>query len=178
MDFKTFDKGTALIKVWRSREHKMDIEWPDSRDPALREILEEFGCVPQDLEKTMVVLAAWRQSFTDIYPNMSAVAHVIRNRSNKGMLRSHLLDPDQFDQMCDVKAIMIHQYPTETENFRMLLKNIDDILEGKVIDVTQGALYFGYINQNMPEWFKEIVNSDKYERTVQAGGVTFYREKK
>lgn len=177
MDFKTFDKCVTLLKVWRTRSNRYDWEWPDSRDPALREILEEFGCVPQDLEKSMAALAAWREAANDVYPNMSAVTHVIRNRTTKGLLRSHLLDPDQFPGMCSTGE-HLNEYPEETENFRMLLKNIDDILEGKVIDITQGALYFGYINENMPIWFAEIVNSDKYERTVQADGVTFYREKK
>src|SRR5579862_6415733 len=96
MTFEIFDKCMALVREWRVRNNKRGNEWVDSRDPDCREIMSEFKVVPQDLEKSLIALAAWRHDEEDVYQGMSAITKVIVNRQNIGMFRSHLLDADQF----------------------------------------------------------------------------------
>jgi len=177
VDFKTFDKCMILIRAWRSRTDQNNNEWPDSRDPSLRELLTEFSVVPQDLEKSMVALAAWREAGEDIYQKMSTITHVIRNRQKQGLFRTHLVSSglDQFPTMTGDGS---SGYPTETENFKKILQNLDIILEDKAVDLTQNAIYFGVVGDGMPDWFRGIVESTNYERTVQAANLTFYRERK
>ena len=73
--------------------------WPDSRDPDFREQIAEFKVVPQEVEKALVALAAWRHGSQDVYQGMSAVAKVIVNRQSQGMFRTHATDADQFPLM-------------------------------------------------------------------------------
>jgi hypothetical protein len=180
MDFKILNKCMILIQAWRSRKSKEDIEYPDSRDPELKEIMQEFGVVPQDLEKSMVVLAVWREAGEDIYQKYSVITNVIKNRQVKGLYRSHLCisDLDQFPSMTNENDHRLRLYPTESENLKKLLDNLDNILEGKTVDITQGATYFGVVGEVMELWFRNLIESGRYERTVQVAGLTFFREKK
>ena len=101
---------------------------------------------------------------------MSAVAKVIVNRQSQGMFRTHLTDADQFPLMAGDTSDL---YPENGQDFQKLLENIDDILQSKVVDLTQGAIWFGIITSNTPEWFRTIVNTKI--RTVKIGEVTYFR---
>jgi hypothetical protein len=173
MTFDIFQKTMDLIKAWRDRKDKLPSDWPDSRDPEFREIMEEFKVVAQDLEKALIALAAWRHDFEFAYQSMSGIAKVIVNRQNKEMFRTHLVDFDQFPYMGEDFHL-----PEKTHIFEKLLENIDDIIQSKVVDLTQGAIYFGAVEYEMPEWFRAVVNDPTKERTVKIGGLTFYRDKK
>jgi hypothetical protein len=65
-------------------------------------------------------------------------------------------------------------YPDKTDNFQKILENLDQILENKVVDLTQGAIYFGSTGR-LPTWLYMLVLENKAERTTQAGPYTFYR---
>src|SRR5215831_19604895 len=178
MTFETFDKCMLLVRAWRTRNGKEDYQWPDSRDPAITSTLEEFGVVPQDLEKSMVVLAAFREAEDDVYQAMSTSLQVIKNRQLKGKLRDHISAVDhecQFPTMT-VNNMQYNFFPGKTDNFSRILENLDQILENKVVDLTQGATYFGQVS-NLPPWLRRKIDSGEVERTTQAGKFTFYKEK-
>jgi len=177
--FETFNKCMILIRAWRTRGGKEDYQWPDSRDPSLTSTLEEFGVVPQDLEKAIVALAAFREAGEDVYQTMSTILQVIKNRQLKGGFRDHTTPIDhecQFPTMT-VNDMNNNYYPGQTRNFDKILENLDQILENKVVDLTQGATYFGEV-ASLPTWLRRKVDSGAVERTTQAGRFTFYKEKK
>lgn len=177
MTFETFDRCMLLIRAWRSRGGKEDYKWPDSRDPAITGTLEEFGVVSQDLEKSIVVLAAFREANEDVYQTMSTILQVIKNRQLKGRFRDHITAIDyecQFPTMT-TDNLENNFYPGKTENFIKILENVDSILGDKVTDLTQGAIYFGQIS-NLPAWLRKKIDAKELERTTQAGKYTFYKE--
>lgn len=164
MTFDTFQKSIDFLKDWKSKHEG----YPDSRDPSIREDLTQAGVIPQDLEKSLAALAAWREGKSGNYFGMSSFAHLIRNRTTKGMFRSHLSDQNQFPGM--VKG---EEYPDKAdEDFARLLGNIEDILEGRVVDLTQGAIYAG----STEEWFKQLLqDSVNHPRTVLAAGKIYLK---
>lgn len=173
MVYETFSKCMDLIRAWRERNLRGNWEWPDSRDPAFRDMITEFKVVPQEVEKSIIALAAWRHGHEDVYQGMSAIAKVIVNRQVSGMFRSHTRDVFQFDRMADPYDGFLDTYPEKYNDFEKLLENIDDILDAKVVDLTQGAQYFGVVQSGMEDWFQEIVRTKI--RTVKIGSRTFYR---
>jgi hypothetical protein len=174
MTFETFNRSVALVREWRSRSHKTFSEWPDSRDPEFRDIMLEFKVTPQDLEKSFIALAAWRHDIEGVYQLLSAITKVVVNRQNKGMFRTHLVDKDQFPFMADVDSPEVDCYPIAgDENFSKLLENVDDILQGKVVDLTQGAIWFGVVGDTMPDWFRTVITTNT--RTVKIGNMVFYK---
>lgn len=173
MTFECFDKCMILIRAWRSRHNMPDNSWPDSRDPVIVETLLEFGVTSQELEKSMVALAAWREAKEDVYQTTSTLLQVIKNRQLKGDFRGHLSDK-QFPTMSE-ENLDYNTYPGKTDNFSKILENLDMILENKVVDLTQGAIYFGAV-QHHPAWLRELISSGKAIRTTQAGRLTFYKE--
>lgn len=178
MTFDTFSKNMDLLKSWRIKHSKTENEYPDSRDPDFREELTEAGVVPQDFEKSLVALAAWREQYPRSYQGVSAMVHLIRNRNNKGMFRSHLikLDQEQFPSMTDPTHELINSYPEKEDSFERILGSLDDILDGKVVDITQGSLYFDHIDPvAIPFWLYKIKEDPAHERTVLIGGRFFYR---
>lgn len=178
MTFETFDKAMILIRAWRSRGGIGDYIWPDSRSPEMMEILSEFGIVPQDLEKSMCALAAFREAGEDVYQSMSTILQVIKNRQLKGRFRDHVTQIDrecQFPSMTE-NDLSNNYYPGKTENFLRILENLDQILENKVVDLTQGATYYGNIG-DLPNWLRKKVDAGEVQRTTQAGKFTFYKEK-
>jgi hypothetical protein len=177
MTFETFNKCIDLVRFWRSRTGKYDYQWPDSRDPDLLPLFEECDVVSQDLEKALVALAAWRESDMSVYQAMSSKVHLIRNRESIGMLRSHITDEKQFPAMNSAWSPEQVKYPIKEPEFEKLLGNLDDILQGKTVDITQGSIYFGVVGDSMPEWFTELIHSPDIERTVKIDNVTFYKTK-
>lgn len=173
MTYETFDKCVLLIKAWRDRHNRYEWEWPDSRDPEFRDIMTEFKVVPQEVEKAMIALAAWRHGKDEVYQGMSAVAKVIVNRQSLGMFRTHTNDEFQFEGMAFPNDPRLSEYPPKYTDFEKLLENLDDILSGKVVDLTQGAIYFGTVNSEMDDWFAQIVTGKT--RTVKIGELTFYK---
>ena len=101
MTWNTFQKCQELIWSWRTKTGKPAHEWPDSRDPEFQTQMLEAEVVSQDLEKALVVLAAWRESREGVYQGISCLVHLLRNRQNAGMFRSHLSDVDQFPHMAE-----------------------------------------------------------------------------
>lgn len=178
MTFEMFDKCMIMIRAWRSRGGKEDYQWPDSRDPSLTSTLEEFGVVSQDLEKSMVALAAFREADEDVYQTMSTILQVIKNRQLKGRLRDHIMPVDYECQFPTMTTADMNNnfYPGQTDNFKKILENLDMILENKAVDLTQGAIYFGKVF-NLPSWLRRKIDEGKVERTTQAGKFTFYKEK-
>lgn len=177
MTFETFDKCMLLIRTWRSRHDKNDNQWPDSRDPLLAAMLEEFGVVPQDLEKSIVALAAFREANEDVYQSMSTILQVIKNRQLKGKFRDHTTTVDnecQFPTMT-VDRIENNFYPGKTDNFIKILENLDMILENRAVDLTQSATFFGEMGHLKP-WLKKKIDNKEIERTTKAGRYTFYKE--
>jgi hypothetical protein len=130
MDFKTYQKSIDQVNLWRSFGN----DWPDSRDPAFSTQLIDTGITPQDIEKSLVALISWRLMRDARYQGISAMVHLIRNRQVKGMVRSHLIDLEfQTDE----------SYPDEQDyDFLQLLERLDDILAGKTVDITDGAINF------------------------------------
>ena len=177
MTFETFENAINVVRFWRSRTGKYDYQWPDSRDPDLIPLLEECKTVPQDLEKAMVAITAFRSAEDGVYQSISSIVHVIKNRQNKGMIRSHLSDVDQFPEMNSPWEKKIYKYPVKEQEFEKVLGNLDDILQGKTIDITQGSIYFGVVGSDMPKWFADIVHSPDMERTVKISNTTFYKPK-
>lgn len=177
MTFENFEKCMDLVKFWRSRTGKHDYQWPDSRDPELQSLFEETECVPQDLERALVALAAWRESDMSVYQTMSSKIHLIRNRESEGMFRSHVTDVDQFPHMNSELSAETAKYPVKEPEFEKLLGNLDDILQNKTVDITQKSIYFGTIGDNTPQWFMQIAHSPEMERTVKIDDVTFYKPK-
>lgn len=177
MDYLTFQKNMDLLKSWRGKHSKAENEYPDSRDPDFREELTEAGVVPQDFEKALVALAAWREQFPYSYQGISAMVHLIRNRNNKGMFRSHLVksEQEQFPSMTNLADDLIEAYPGKEDSFERILGSLDDILDGKVVDITQGSLYFDNTGDVQPEWLKKIKEDPTHERMVLIGGRFFYR---
>ena len=184
MTFDTFSKCMDLVRFWRSRTGKQDYEWPDSRDPDLQALFEETQVVPQDLEKALVALSAWRSAEDGVYQSISCIVHLIRNRENKGMFRTHVTDKDQFPEMACSEKALLHSiiqddwaFPIKEPEFEKVLANLDDILQGKTVDITQGSIYFGVVGDHMSEWFTGIANNPDIERTVKMSNTTFYRPK-
>lgn len=177
MTFDIFSKSMDLVRFWRSRTGKFDYQWPDSRDPDLQSLFEETETVPQDLEKALVALAAWRESDQRVYQSMSSKVHLIRNRENKGMFRSHVTDANQFPGMNSAWSPEQYKYPVKEQEFEKLLGNLDEILQGKTVDITQSSIYFGVLSDEMSEWFANIVHDPNMERTVKIDNVTFYKPK-
>lgn len=185
LTFETFQKCVDLVRFWRSRTGKNDWDWPDSRDPEFQTQMYEAGIVSQDLEKSLVALAAYRScfksGFISVYQEISVVVHVLRNRHNKGIQRSHLIpDPvkEQFPDMTNPSGRLTLYPDSGEDNFKKLLGNLDDILADKTQDLTQGAIYFWDLDENSPEWFKEIVHSPEFERTTKLDKRVFYKEAK
>jgi len=173
--FDTFTKCLDLVRFWRSRTGKTDDQWPDSRDPDLQALFEETQVVPQDLEKALVALAAWRSAEDGVYQSISCIVHLIRNRENKGMFRTHVTDVEQFPRM--VGHLAFNTEPQKEPEFEKVLTNLDDILQGKTVDITQGSIYFGVVGDHMSEWFYNIAHNPDIERTVKLSNTTFYRPK-
>ncbi len=178
MTFEIFEKCINVARFWRSRNNRRDYEWPDSRDPDLVALLEECEVVSQDLEKALVALAAFRHAEDGVYQSISCLVHLIRNRQNEGLFRSHLTDKEQFPRMTEEHNYFLSEYPKKTIEFEKVLANLDDILQGKTVDITQGSIYFGIVGDNMPQWFTDITRSPEMERTVKINNTTFYRKKK
>lgn len=176
MTYETFCKCMDLIRAWREKNQRGNWEWPDSRDPAFRDMITEFKVVPQEVEKSIIALAAWRHGHEDVYQGMSAIAKVIVNRQIAGLFRSHTTDAFQFERMADPVDGFLDVYPPKEFNFEELLRNIDDILDSKVVDLTQNAQYFGVVQSGMDEWFQEIVKTKT--RTVKIGSKTFFKDPK
>ena len=80
-----------------------------------------------------------------MYRGVSAFAHLIRNRNKKGMFRTHLTDQYQFGSMSDLYDDRISVYPEKHELIVKLIENLEDILESRVTDFTQGSLWCGVI---------------------------------
>ena len=178
MNYETFKKNISFIKSWRLKNDKPNWMWPDSRDPEVVEQMADLQVVPQDVEKSMVALAAYREGSTDVYQGMSVIVHVIRNRGASGMFRSHLTQDPQFDSMNLEGHSLLDVYPLDPpgRDFDLLLTNLDDILQGKTVDLSQGAIYFGELGK--AGWFQDLADSGAVERTVQLGFKTFYKDKK
>jgi hypothetical protein len=178
MDFKTFQKSIDLLKSWREKGHK-NFEFPDSRDPDFQTLMADSGVVPQDFEKSLIALCAWREGRQDVYVGQSAIVHVIRNRQKQGQFRSHLTSDPQFASMSIEGDSRLDEYPDDPEdqNFNQILSNLDDILAAKTVDLTQGSTAFGVIDSNMPEWFKVIADSPDWIRKTKIGNVTFFGPK-
>lgn len=130
MDFKTFQKSIDQIKKYRETHEG----WPDSRDPEFSLQLMDSGVVSQDIEKSLVALISWRLMKDSRYQGISAMVHLIRNRQVKGMTRSHLTE--ECFQSEDI-------YPDEDYDFLKILENLDSILQGKTVDITDGSTQFG-----------------------------------
>lgn len=173
MNFETFQKSMSFLEKWRTKHDRDANEYPDSRDPEFRDEMLDAGIVSQDLEKSLVALAAWREGKDDVYRGVSAFAHLIRNRTNKGMFRSHLTDEYQFPSMVDPEDDRISEYPSEEDTIERLLGNLDDILEGRVVDITQGSLWCGVLGEQ--EWFDDLITDPERTRTVLIGTRTFLK---
>jgi hypothetical protein len=179
MTYKDFERCLDVVKFWRSKFGREEYQWPDSRDPDLQPLLNECEVVPQDLEKALVALAAWRHAEDGVYQSISSIVHLIRNRQNQGRYRSHLDDADQFPRMADPEYAFWGKYrkPEQEPEFEKILSNLDDILNAKTVDLTQGSIYFGIVGDAMPQWFIDITHSPEMERTVKLNNTTFYRKK-
>lgn len=177
MTLEIFQKCMKVLKTWREAGHK-NYEWPDSRDPDFHNYLIEGDVVPQDLEKSFLALCAWRTSRGDVYRGMSSVIHVLRNRQNVGMARSHVQQDPQFDCMTLEGSPELDTYPelAPGQDFVELLNNLDDILSSKTVDFTQGSTVYGVVGEG--GWFQYIVDSPDYERVTKIGSKTFYKPRK
>lgn len=173
MNFDTFQKSIDFLRSWRSKYSRTEDTYPDSRDPSLRDEMVDAGIVPQDLERSLVALAAWREGLDDVYRGVSAFAHLIRNRNQKGMFRSHLTDQDQFPSMTDPEDDRISEYPEKHEIIVRLLENLEDILDGRTNDITQGSLWCGVVGEDT--WFDQLLLNPSKTRTVLIGTRTFLK---
>ena len=177
MTFDIFKTCVDLIKLWRDKSGKQSYEWPDSRDPEFQPFLEEAKVVSQDLEKSMVALAAWREGRSEIYQGMSSIVHLLRNRQDKGMFRSHLTDEDQFPSMSKPEDPRLQEYPEKEPEFEKILSNLDDILQKRTIDITQGSIWFGVVGENMEEWLRKVINDPENTRITKIGNLVYYKPK-
>ena len=181
MDFKTYDKAIKQVLLWREKTGKKDYEWPDSRDPEFSSLLVDSGVTGQDVEKALVALTAWREFRGDQYQGMSACVHVLRNRQAKGQFHSHLQEDvtgkNQFSSMTVPGDPNLVKYPEEGEfAFEKLLSNLDDILAGKTVDITQGALYYAVPQNSTSGWFERniVENKKEHPMTTSIGRTLFY----
>lgn len=179
MTFDVFDRCMALIRVWRSRGGRDDNKFPDSRSPELIETLAEFGIVPQDLEKSMVALAAFREANEDVYQTLSTITQVIKNRQLKGRFRDHIT---QVDHECQFPTMTLDEmknnfYPGKTDNFQRLLENLDMILENRAVDLTQNACYWGEMS-HLQNWLRRKLDNGEIVKTTLCGRFTFFKDAK
>ena len=178
MNFDIFQRNIDVVRFWRSKNDREDWSFPDSRDPEFQEQMAEAGVVPQDLEKSLAALCAWREGKSEVYQGMSAILHVLYNRQKRGMHRSHLTEVEQFKTMCEPDNPGLTDYPPKDDpNFLKILENEEEILSGKTVDLTQYATVYGRVGGEMDDWFRNIVTSDEFVRCTKIGSITFYRPK-
>lgn len=145
MTYEVFEKSLAIVKTWREKENKALWEWPDSRDPAVLPYFYDTGVAPYEMEKSIIALAAWRELSEARYQGLSSIVHLIANRQKKGWQRSHISQEHntlEFRSMWDPESPLLTEYPTEEFDFKKLLDNLEDILNNKTLDITEGSLFY------------------------------------
>lgn len=155
MTFDTFEKSMSIIKTWREKENKPLWEWPDSRDPAVLPYFYDTGVAPYEMEKSIIALAAWRELSEARYQGLSSIVHLIANRQKKGWQRSHISQEHnlggEFKSMYDPESPLLNEYPEKQWEFQKLLENLEDILENKTLDITNGSLYYGEVDNKIAD---------------------------
>jgi spore germination cell wall hydrolase CwlJ-like protein len=105
---------------------------------------------------------------------MAAVGSVILNRAHASGFPDNVCAvvrqggeaaPCHFSFWCDGRS----DWPRETEPWQLAVRLAKTLLEGRVIDPTEGALYY-HATRIRPYWAKE------YEPTVRIGRHRFYRQ--
>jgi len=97
-----------------------------------------------------------------------AVAHVVLNRREHdefaGTVCAVVTEGCQFSYRCDGKPETL----TDADERERAFRAAEAVLEGRVADPTDGALFF-HSEGVQPDWFKSR------ERTTEIGGNVFYR---
>jgi len=159
MYFETYQKAVTALGDWGANENK---GLPDSRDPAFQPYLTGAEITSQDYEKAIVCLTAWRLGQNNLYRGIMSVAHVFRNQSLQSESGSIYLQASRrFYDNTDFPE------PFDGE-FQKMLRHVDELLEGQLLDTTNGAVFF--TDSAKAEYGKGIL-----ERTGVSGTLTFYK---
>lgn len=131
-----------------------------------------------ELIKGQIVLFAWREAGRlGGLNNMLAMCFVLRNRVDAGWN-----DSDYLAVITDAEASSAHPikgagFPDlRSSDMRKLLSQIDAIYSGTAPDhLTNGALFYGDLNNTTEDFRERIIRSPEHQRVAQVGEVYFWK---
>lgn len=149
MESEVFFKAMESLKDWRSHQPYTDMQrnvlFPEApADPSLQPtLLVGMG----DFEKAVVALAAYREMREDLWPGMSAVVQVVRNRARAGWFHGSMYENVVAKNVFPSMTLYGHpdtvRFPDEhDQQFWLFLTMLDGLFNGVVPDNTNGALYY------------------------------------
>jgi len=136
--------------------------------------------VVEDFEKGILALLCWREARGEGIDGMLAVACVVANRV-RAWKKSwcEVIDAhDQFSSMTVKGDSQTIVYPDVRDPlFLRLIQALDAIYEGRSKDVTNGALYYGDLQDVTSDWFKVHILGDPSAHPLCAriGRHSFFR---
>ncbi len=131
-----------------------------------------------DYNKALLLILVLREARGTGLDSIRAVAHVVRNRVQAGwgtwnqVMTAH----NQFSSMVIRGDPNTVWYPADTD-IDNLCSTIENVYDGKDIDLTHGALYYWNPQIATSGWFKDNIadNPDQHPQTGQFGPQVFYR---
>ena len=182
MEIEVFEKAKDSLLAWRIVNlDYTGVRFPESpADPAFQSFLD----VPMgDFERAMVALAGWREQRHNLWPGMASVAQVLVNRTRAGWFHGNLYENVTAKNVIPSMTLYGHPATTkfpnpEDQQFCLFLKILDGVVKGTAKDNTNGALYYGVVFGNAPQFppfYPEV--GEHHITCAKIGDMLFWKEK-
>lgn len=123
-------------------------------------------------DKFLCAICIFREARGDGNDAMLAVAHVIDNRAKAwGKSWAQVItDKNQFSSMSVIGDSQTIVWPTEKDDLASI---IDEVCQGRLDDVTHGALYYANEAHLQSEWYQRNIITPAHPITALIGKQTF-----